>query len=137
MKYEKVILVTGGCGFIGSNLLKYMVNKYPEDMIVNLDLLTYAARQVMQEEDGDTILALMPDGRCPMWRDDGLCRILADDAQMVLIHDHPLMIHTRAHQEGSTVRRSGVNGRLNGGKIPGAVFGDDDHEASLLQMSPL
>ena len=37
-----IILVTGGAGFIGGNFVHYMVNKYPEDMIVNLDLLTYA-----------------------------------------------------------------------------------------------
>ena len=36
------ILVTGGAGFIGGNFVHYMVNKYPEDQIVNLDLLTYA-----------------------------------------------------------------------------------------------
>ena len=35
------ILVTGGAGFIGGNFVHYMVNKYPEDDIVNLDLLTY------------------------------------------------------------------------------------------------
>lgn len=36
------ILVTGGAGFIGSNFVHYMLNKYPEDKIINLDLLTYA-----------------------------------------------------------------------------------------------
>jgi dTDP-glucose 4,6-dehydratase len=36
------ILVTGGAGFIGSNFVTYMVKKYPNDMIVNLDALTYA-----------------------------------------------------------------------------------------------
>ena len=36
------ILVTGGAGFIGGNFVHYMVNKYPEDTIINLDLLTYA-----------------------------------------------------------------------------------------------
>jgi len=36
------ILVTGGAGFIGGNFVLYMVNQYPEDMIVNLDALTYA-----------------------------------------------------------------------------------------------
>ena len=34
-----------------------------------------ALRAAMCEEDGDTILALTPDRRCPMWRQDGLCRI--------------------------------------------------------------
>lgn len=36
------ILVTGGAGFIGSNFIIYMLNKYPEYDIVCLDLLTYA-----------------------------------------------------------------------------------------------
>lgn len=36
------ILVTGGAGFIGSNFIHYWLNKYPEDKIVNLDILTYA-----------------------------------------------------------------------------------------------
>ncbi len=36
------ILITGGAGFIGGNFIHYMVNKYPKDLIVNLDLLTYA-----------------------------------------------------------------------------------------------
>lgn len=36
------ILVTGGAGFIGSNFIHYMLEKYPDREIVNLDLLTYA-----------------------------------------------------------------------------------------------
>lgn len=36
------VLVTGGCGFIGSNYLHYVVNKYPNDEYVCLDALTYA-----------------------------------------------------------------------------------------------
>ncbi|MDQ0199067.1 dTDP-glucose 4,6-dehydratase [Neobacillus ginsengisoli] len=36
------LLITGGAGFIGSNFVRYMVNKYPQYNIVNLDLLTYA-----------------------------------------------------------------------------------------------
>jgi dTDP-glucose 4,6-dehydratase len=38
----KKILVTGGAGFIGSNFVKYIIDKYPEYTIVNLDKLTYA-----------------------------------------------------------------------------------------------
>ncbi len=38
----KNILVTGGAGFIGSNFVRYMLNKYKNYKIVNLDLLTYA-----------------------------------------------------------------------------------------------
>ena len=36
------IIVTGGAGFIGSNFVHHMVNKYPDYEIINLDLLTYA-----------------------------------------------------------------------------------------------
>ncbi|MFA6524260.1 MAG: dTDP-glucose 4,6-dehydratase [Candidatus Paceibacterota bacterium] len=36
------ILVTGGAGFIGSNFIIYMMDKYPNYKIVNLDKLTYA-----------------------------------------------------------------------------------------------
>ena len=41
-KMDKKILVTGGAGFIGGNFVHYMVDKYPNYMIVNLDALTYA-----------------------------------------------------------------------------------------------
>lgn len=36
------ILITGGAGFIGSNFIHYWLKKYPDDQIVNLDLLNYA-----------------------------------------------------------------------------------------------
>lgn len=36
------LLVTGGAGFIGSNFIHYWLNKYPNDQVTNLDLLTYA-----------------------------------------------------------------------------------------------
>lgn len=36
------ILITGGAGFIGSNFIPYILEKYPEYNFINLDLLTYA-----------------------------------------------------------------------------------------------
>ncbi|MBF0278200.1 MAG: dTDP-glucose 4,6-dehydratase [SAR324 cluster bacterium] len=35
-------MITGGAGFIGSNLILYWLKKYPEDHIINFDSLTYA-----------------------------------------------------------------------------------------------
>lgn len=39
------ILVTGGCGFIGSHFLRYMMNTYPNDSFICLDALTYAGNE--------------------------------------------------------------------------------------------
>ena len=36
------ILITGGAGFIGSNFIRYMLQKYPDYFIINFDKLTYA-----------------------------------------------------------------------------------------------
>ena len=36
------VLVTGGCGFIGSNFIRYLLRSDPAISVVNLDALTYA-----------------------------------------------------------------------------------------------
>jgi len=36
------IFVTGGAGFIGSNFVRYWLSRYPDDRVINYDLLTYA-----------------------------------------------------------------------------------------------
>ncbi|MQY53424.1 MAG: NAD-dependent epimerase/dehydratase family protein, partial [Firmicutes bacterium] len=36
------LLVTGGAGFIGSNFIRYIIKKYPQYKVINLDKLTYA-----------------------------------------------------------------------------------------------
>ena len=49
----KVILLTGGAGFIGSHVCRYLVNKYPDVKIVCLDILDYCANMRNLEEIRD------------------------------------------------------------------------------------
>ncbi len=37
------ILITGGCGFIGSHFIEHTLSHYPDDSVVNVDVLSYAA----------------------------------------------------------------------------------------------
>ena len=50
------ILVTGGCGFIGSHFIAQTLAKNPQDRVINLDALTYAAHP-------DTAVQSAPAGR--------------------------------------------------------------------------
>lgn len=52
-------------------------------------------RQVMREEDGETVM-INENGRCPMWRQDGLCRIQAElghDALCKTCREFPRLTH--------------------------------------------
>ena len=48
------IIVTGGAGFIGSNFVFHMLNKYPDYRIVCLDCLTYAGNLSTLEPNGQS-----------------------------------------------------------------------------------
>ena len=51
------LFVTGGAGFIGSNFIRYWLSTYPDDRIINYDLLTYAGNlaslQDVEKDYGD------------------------------------------------------------------------------------
>lgn len=50
----KIILVTGGAGFIGSNFVKLMIEKHPDYKIINIDALTYAGNlENLKDIDGN------------------------------------------------------------------------------------
>ena len=52
-------------------------------------------REVLHTEDGETVMTII-DGRCPMWRADGLCRIqaeLGEDALCKTCREFPRLTH--------------------------------------------
>jgi len=55
------LLVTGGAGFIGSNFIHYWLKKYPDDKIVNLDILTYAGNLENLRDIENNILLIVSD----------------------------------------------------------------------------
>ena len=59
----KTYLVTGGAGFIGSNFVLYMLEKYKDITIVNVDKLTYAGNlENLKSIEGDKGRYLRPGG---------------------------------------------------------------------------
>jgi dTDP-glucose 4,6-dehydratase len=48
------LLVTGGCGFIGSNFIRHVLGHYGPEMITNVDALTYAGNLANLEGVADT-----------------------------------------------------------------------------------
>ena len=53
------VLVTGGCGFIGSHFLRYMMDTYTKDSFICLDAVTYAGNK-------NNIKDLLEDSRLTM-----------------------------------------------------------------------
>jgi dTDP-glucose 4,6-dehydratase len=50
------ILVTGGAGFIGSNFVRFWLERHPDDHVVVLDLLTYAGNRASLEDLDDRLV---------------------------------------------------------------------------------
>ncbi len=85
---SKTILITGGAGFIGSHLVRRMVNRYPEYRIINLDKLTYAGnlanlKDVEQAPNYEFVKADIVDGDLMIslfekYRFDGIMHLAAE-----------------------------------------------------------
>ena len=50
MMFDKNILITGGAGFIGSHVVRLMVNQYPHYRMINFDALTYAGNLISLQD---------------------------------------------------------------------------------------
>jgi dTDP-glucose 4,6-dehydratase len=49
------LLITGGAGFIGSNFVRYWVDRHPDDRVVVYDVLTYAGNRANLDDLGDKV----------------------------------------------------------------------------------
>ncbi|MBC7231308.1 MAG: dTDP-glucose 4,6-dehydratase [Actinobacteria bacterium] len=59
------LLVTGGCGFIGSNFIRLVLREHPEDEVINLDKLTYAGNPMnLKEVEGDSRYSFLKGDIC-------------------------------------------------------------------------
>lgn len=72
-KDYKDILITGGCGFIGSNFIRYLYNKYPNYRIFNLDLLTYAGNLENLQDLENLEAGLSPDDKRYLFIKGDIC----------------------------------------------------------------
>ena len=94
---ERVILITGGCGFIGSNLVLHLARKYPNYKLINLDLMTYAsdASYLKTLEDNSNYIFVKGD-----IRDEKLVNELFDEHKI----DSVIHLAAESHVDNSIKR---------------------------------
>ncbi|NTW03192.1 MAG: dTDP-glucose 4,6-dehydratase [Oscillochloris sp.] len=102
------LLVTGGAGFIGSNFVHYMLEKYPAYRIIVYDKLTYAGRlENLERSKGNAQLAFVRGDIC----DIDAVRAAVDDHKIDTIINFAAETHVdRSILEPDAVVRTNVNG---------------------------
>ncbi|WP_143316580.1 dTDP-glucose 4,6-dehydratase [Clostridium sp. HBUAS56017] len=107
----KTYLVTGGAGFIGSNFVLYMLNKYNDVKIVNLDALTYAGNlENLKEVENNSNHVFVQGDIC----DQELVTKLFDDYKFDYVVNFAAESHVdRSIREPEVFAKTNVMGTVN------------------------
>jgi dTDP-glucose 4,6-dehydratase len=107
----KNILVTGGAGFIGSHLIRLLVNKYPEYHIVNMDVLSYAGNlENLKDLEDKKNYAFV---KCDICDFEKLKKVLEDYSIDSIIHLAAESHVDRSIKDPFSFARTNIMGTLN------------------------
>lgn len=107
----KTWLVTGGAGFIGSNFILYVLSRYDDVRVVNLDKLTYAGNlENLKSAEGDPRHVFVQGDVCDGALVDGLFREYVFDA---VVHFAAESHVDRSIEDPGVFARTNVMGTLN------------------------
>ena len=111
MNCKRTILITGGAGFIGSNLVIHFVRKYPEYHIINLDKLTYAGNLAnLKEVEDCPNYSFVKADVCDL---ETVSRIISENSVDGIIHLAAETHVDRSIKDPFTFARTNVMGTLS------------------------
>lgn len=125
VNFMRNILITGGAGFIGSHLVRLMVNKYPEYKIVNLDLLTYAGNlENLRDVENKSNYRFIKGDICDY---DLVCKIIKDHRIDSVIHLAAESHVDRSIKDPFSFARTNVMGTLTLLQAAKNLWKNDEH----------
>ncbi len=129
----KHLLVTGGCGFIGSNFVRHWLREHPHSQVTNIDALTYAGHRASLEDiEGDDRYHFVQGDIC----DQSLVQALLETQAIDTIVNFAAESHVdRSIADSAEFLRTNINGTHSLLEAARAVWGDSPEGCRFLQVS--